>query len=87
VLITDDQPVDCARVAVTYGILHDEHGHGLSTAQGCSGSFVTLFDAGHAGAEGLAAGFLAEYLDAPTEPGVPALFAQALLRLEQAPAP
>jgi glucose/arabinose dehydrogenase len=86
-LVTDDQPVDCARVAVTYGILHDEHGHGLSTAQGCSGSFVTLFDAGHAGAEGLAAGFLAEYTDAPTEPGVPALFAQALIRLEQAPAP
>jgi glucose/arabinose dehydrogenase len=87
VLVTDDQPVDCARVTVTYGILHDEHGHGLSTAQGCSGSFVTLFDAGHAGAEGLAAGFLAEYTDAPTEPGVPALSAGILLRLEQAPAP
>jgi cytochrome c len=41
-VVTDSQPVDCARVSVQYVLGHDGHPHSLSTAQGCSGSFVVL---------------------------------------------
>ena len=45
--ITDDQPVDCSRVSVSYIVGHDDHGHPQSTASGCTGSFVTTIPGGH----------------------------------------
>ncbi|MFI7490094.1 PQQ-dependent sugar dehydrogenase [Micromonospora echinaurantiaca] len=71
VKVTDDRPVDCSRVRVTYILGHDEHGHPLSTASGCTGSIATFVDGGHGGAPNLSAVFVAEYTDAPTEPDVP----------------
>ncbi|GAA2589608.1 hypothetical protein GCM10010435_80270 [Winogradskya consettensis] len=68
VTVEDDQPVDCARVTVTYILGHDQHGHPLSTASGCSGSITTFLDAGHAGADNLTAVFVAEYTDTGTPP-------------------
>ena len=38
VRVTDDQPVDCSKVTVTYVLGHDTHGHPQSTANGCTGS-------------------------------------------------
>jgi cytochrome c len=67
--VTDpDQPVDCSRVTVTYILGHAQHGHPLSTASGCSGSITTFVDAGHAGASGLTAVFVAEYTDTGNPP-------------------
>ncbi|WP_305784130.1 PQQ-dependent sugar dehydrogenase [Symbioplanes lichenis] len=68
VTVTDDQPVDCSRVTVTYILGHDQHGHPLSTASGCTGSITTFLDAGHAGASNLTAVFVAEYTDTGTPP-------------------
>ena len=42
VTVVDDQPVDCAEVTVTYILGHDQHGHPLSTATGCTGSITTF---------------------------------------------
>ncbi|UQU67959.1 PQQ-dependent sugar dehydrogenase [Couchioplanes caeruleus] len=68
VTVVDDQPVDCSRVTVTYILGHDQHGHPLSTASGCSGSITTFVDGGHAGADNLTAVFVAEYTDTGTPP-------------------
>jgi len=63
VTVTDDAPVDCSRVTVTYVLGHDTHGHPLSTASGCTGSIQTFLDAGHAGAGNLTGVFVASYTD------------------------
>ncbi|MFI7540796.1 PQQ-dependent sugar dehydrogenase [Actinoplanes sp. NPDC049599] len=68
VSVVDDQPVDCSRVTVTYVLGHDEHGHPLSTATGCTGSIQTFLDGGHAGADNLTAVFVASYTDSGTPP-------------------
>jgi len=68
VSVVDDQPVNCAEVTVTYILGHDQHGHPLSTANGCSGSIQTFVDAGHAGAGNLTAVFVASYTDSGTPP-------------------
>ncbi|MEV8504687.1 PQQ-dependent sugar dehydrogenase [Actinoplanes sp. NPDC051475] len=68
VAVADDQPVDCSRVTVTYILGHDQHGHPLSTASGCTGSITTFIDGGHTGAENLTAVFVAEYTDSGTPP-------------------
>jgi glucose/arabinose dehydrogenase len=78
VVIDDDTPVDCARVSVEEILIHDQHGHSLSTASGCTGTFTTQLDAGHAGAEGLLIALRAVYTDAPTAPGAPALTAEGI---------
>ncbi|MEU7978727.1 ThuA domain-containing protein [Micromonospora sp. NPDC049081] len=52
VTVTDpeDGPIDCSRVTVSFVLGHDTHGHGMSDANGCSGSFETPADgADHAG--------------------------------------
>jgi cytochrome c len=69
VAVVDDEPVNCAAVTVTFVLGHDQHGHPLSTATGCSGSITTFLDEGHAGAENLAAVFVAEYTDADGQTG------------------
>ncbi|WP_246614159.1 PQQ-dependent sugar dehydrogenase [Paractinoplanes bogorensis] len=61
--VTDDAPVDCSKVTVTYILGHDQHGHPLSTASGCTGSITTFLDAGHAGASNLTGVFVASYTD------------------------
>ncbi|MCF6377943.1 PQQ-dependent sugar dehydrogenase [Nocardioides KLBMP 9356] len=69
--VTDDDPVDCSRVTVTYVLGHDTHGHPQSTANGCSGSLVTSVPGGHDPAtDDLAAVFVAEYTDAGSQPGL-----------------
>lgn len=68
VTVTDDQPVDCSRVTVTYILGHDQHGHPLSTASGCTGSITTFLDGGHSGADNLTAVFVAEYTDTGNPP-------------------
>jgi hypothetical protein len=80
--VIDDLPIDCARVTVTYILGHDEHGHPLSSARGCTGSITTFVDPGHGGADDLVAVFVAEYTDAPTDPGVPPQTGTAQVVLE-----
>ena len=81
----DDQPFACWRVQVTYFLGHDLHGHPISTAQGCRGSFdIPPLDEGHAGSGTVFGGFFASYQDAPG-PGLPAL--ESSLRLELPPSP
>src|SRR3954453_18046058 len=41
VTVEDDQPVDCNRVKVTYVLGHDQHGHPITTALGCTGTITT----------------------------------------------
>ena len=65
VTVTDDQPVDCARVSVAYILGHDQHGHPQSSTAGCSGEISVPLDTGHAGASNLAAVFVATYTDQP----------------------
>ncbi|GIJ48364.1 hypothetical protein Val02_52500 [Virgisporangium aliadipatigenens] len=82
VQVVDDEPIDCARVTVTYILGHDEHGHPLSEAHGCTGSIPTFLDPGHGGADDLTAVFVAEYTDAPSDPGTPPQSGRAEVVLE-----
>ena len=64
VTVTDDQPVDCNRVTVTYILGHDNHGHPQSTASGCTGSLVTTVPGGHnPETDELSGVFVAQYTD------------------------
>jgi len=65
VQITDDQPVDCARVSVAYILGHESHGHPQTSTAGCEGDFTTPIDTSHAGAANLSAVFVATYTDNP----------------------
>jgi PKD repeat protein len=69
VQVTDDEPVNCANVQVQYILGHDQHGHPLSTTNGCTGSITTFLDEGHAGADNLFAVFNATYTDAQGQTG------------------
>lgn len=71
VTVSDDQPVDCSRVTVTYVLGHDTHGHPQTTASGCTGSIATTEPEGHDPAtDDLAAVFVAEYTDSGSEPAL-----------------
>jgi cytochrome c len=71
VTVTDDDPVDCSRVTVTYVLGHDTHGHPQSTATGCKGSLVTTVPGGHDPAtDDLGAVFVAQYTDSGSTPGL-----------------
>ncbi|MFF7167111.1 PQQ-dependent sugar dehydrogenase [Streptomyces sp. NPDC008086] len=83
VTVTDDQPVDCAKVTVSFILGHDTHGHPLSTSNGCSGSFKTFVDGGHAGSDNLKAVFNATYTDTPPD-GLPSLSGSAEVALTPA---
>ena len=72
VTVTDDVPVDCSRVQVTYILGHDTHGHPQTTAFGCAGSITTTVPAGHEGAANLRGVFNATYTDNPGD-GLPSL--------------
>jgi hypothetical protein len=84
--VVDDEPVDCTRVTVTYILGHDEHGHPISEATGCSGTITTALDPGHGDADDLTAVFVAEYTDAPSDPGTPPQTGTAEVVLEPDPA-
>ena len=81
VTVTDDTPVDCSKVSVSYVLGHEQHGHPQSAAAGCSGTIATQLDTGHAGAANLSAVFGASYTD-PGEGGTPGLTGTAQVRLE-----
>ncbi len=87
VSVSDDTPVDCSRVVVQYVLGHDDHGHPLSTATGCTGQFETAIDPTHVGTGNVLAVFVASYTDAPEIEGVPPLTGQALALLFPAPPP
>jgi glucose/arabinose dehydrogenase len=73
VTVTDDQPVDCDKVTVTYILGHDQHGHPMTTAAGCTGSITTSVPSGHDPAtDDLSAVFVASYTD-PGGDGLPQL--------------
>ena len=58
--VTDDQPVDCARVSVAYILGHDQHGHPQTLDRRLRGRHRgAAVDAGHAGASNIAAVFVA----------------------------
>jgi cytochrome c len=65
VTVTDDQPVDCARVSVAYILGHDQHGHPQTSTAGCSGEISVPIDGAHSGAANIAAVFVATYTDQP----------------------
>ena len=62
--VTDDQPVDCARVSVAYILGHDQHGHPQTSTAGCEGDIVVPVDESHIG-QNIAAVFVATYTDQP----------------------
>jgi len=61
--VSDEDPVDCARVQVHYIVGHDTHGHPISTTAGCTGTIQTTVPEGHDPAD-ITAVFVAEYTDA-----------------------
>ncbi|MEU8814738.1 ThuA domain-containing protein [Actinoplanes sp. NPDC048796] len=66
VRVTDpeDGPVDCSKVEVNLVIGHDEHGHGINSTTGCTGTLPSPADgADHAGGY-LFLGVSASYTDA-----------------------
>jgi hypothetical protein len=65
VTVTDDQPVDCARVSVAYILGHESHGHPQTSTAGCTGSISIPIDEAHAGAANISAVFVATYSDNP----------------------
>ena len=85
VRVTDDQPVDCSRVTVDYILGHDEHGHGQSTARGCTGSIQTTVPSGHdPGTDDLTGVFVAGYTDSG-EGDLPPLTGTARVVLDPTP--
>jgi cytochrome c len=64
VTVTDDQPVDCARVNVAYILGHDQHGHPQTSTAGCAGDIAVPVDESHIG-QNIAAVFVASYTDQP----------------------
>ena len=81
VRVTDDTPVDCSRVTVEYVLVHDDHGHPLSSARGCAGQFSTVLDEGHAGVESLFIALVASYTDEPEDPEAPVLAGESFILL------
>jgi cytochrome c len=75
--ITDDTPADCAGLEVQYVLVHNGHGHSLSTARGCTGVFVAGVDNAQA--------LVAAYTDRPTVAGAPPLSSQVFIPLIPTP--
>ncbi|WP_232788689.1 PQQ-dependent sugar dehydrogenase [Streptomyces odonnellii] len=49
--VEDGNTADCAKVAWTFGLGHNQHGHPVNSGTGCSGAVVTPTDAGHGDTE------------------------------------
>jgi len=83
--VLDDEPIDCSRVVMNYILGHDQHGHPITTATGCSGTIATS-SPGHGEGDDLFAVFVAEYTDAPSDPGTPPQTGTAQVILDPTPA-
>jgi cytochrome c len=68
VKVTDDQPVDCNKVQLSYILGHDTHGHPTSSSTGCTGQFVTSAGGHDPATQNLRAVFAASYSDPGTGP-------------------
>ena len=66
ITVTDpeDGTVDCTKVKMTYVLGHDQHGHQITSQDGCSGSITIPVDGEHDDAANIFAVFDAEYTDA-----------------------
>ncbi|WP_019546849.1 PQQ-dependent sugar dehydrogenase [Streptomyces sulphureus] len=65
VTVTDpeDGEIDCEDVTVNYILGHDQHGHPLTSANGCEGTIKTSTDGGHDAAANVFGVFDAQYTD------------------------
>ncbi|WP_405099638.1 RICIN domain-containing protein [Micromonospora sp. NBC_01412] len=65
ITVTDpeDGTIDCTKVKMTYVLGHDQHGHQITSANGCSGSIAIPVDGEHDDAANIFAIFDAEYTD------------------------
>ncbi len=65
ITVTDpeDSSIDCATVKLTYVLGHDQHGHQITSKNGCSGSMTVPIDGEHDAAANIFAIFDAEYTD------------------------
>ncbi|HEY0699884.1 MAG TPA: RICIN domain-containing protein, partial [Micromonospora sp.] len=65
ITVTDpeDGTIDCARVKMTYVLGHDQHGHAITSKNGCSGTITIPVDGEHDDAANIFAIFDAEYTD------------------------
>ncbi|MCA2218680.1 PQQ-dependent sugar dehydrogenase [Jidongwangia harbinensis] len=59
----EDGTIDCARAKMTYVLGHDNHGHQITSVNGCSGSITIPVDGEHDDAANIFAVFDAEYTD------------------------
>ncbi|BCJ47403.1 glycosyl hydrolase [Actinoplanes ianthinogenes] len=59
----EDGTVTCSRVKMTYVLGHDQHGHQITSANGCSGSITIPVDGEHDSAANIFPIFDAEYAD------------------------
>ncbi|MGV9979022.1 RICIN domain-containing protein [Micromonospora wenchangensis] len=66
ITVTDpeDGTIDCTKVKMTYVLGHDQHGHQITSANGCSGTITIPVDGEHDEAANIFAIFDAEYTDA-----------------------
>ncbi|MEU4624909.1 PQQ-dependent sugar dehydrogenase [Actinoplanes sp. NPDC023801] len=66
VTVTDpeDASIDCTKVKMTYVLGHDQHGHQITSKNGCTGSVTIPVDGEHDTAANIFAVFDAEYTDA-----------------------
>ncbi|WP_030612648.1 PQQ-dependent sugar dehydrogenase [Streptomyces sclerotialus] len=74
VKVTDpeDGQIDCSKVTVTHILGHDNHGHAVTSANGCEGTIQTLADGEHDPNANIFGVFDAEYTDKGAN-GQPAL--------------
>ena len=65
VTVTDpeDGAVDCTKVTMTYVLGHDQHGHQITSKNGCTGSITVPTDGEHDDAANIFAVFSASYTD------------------------
>ncbi|MFG2081754.1 RICIN domain-containing protein [Micromonospora tulbaghiae] len=65
ITVTDpeDATIDCTKVKMTYVLGHDQHGHQITSATGCTGSIAVPVDGEHDDAANIFAVFDAEYTD------------------------
>ncbi|MFI6228927.1 PQQ-dependent sugar dehydrogenase [Micromonospora echinospora] len=65
ITVTDpeDGTIDCTKVKMTYVLGHDQHGHAITSQNGCSGSITIPVDGEHDEAANIFAVFDAEYTD------------------------
>jgi cytochrome c len=86
VKVTDDQPVDCNKVQLSYILGHDTHGHPISSSTGCTGQFVTTAGGHDPATQNLRAVFAASYSDqGPNGDGEGALAGNAEVVLTPTP--